>query len=231
MQAACGTRDNTVTAVVCDMDNTLFDLVGAKREACRCVVDYIGAGDPEALFTRFLRGVHGFEDHGNIRDYLEELGVYEPGAFEVCCRTYEDVKLDLVEAYPGVEETLRCLAGAGIGLAVATDAEAFQARRRLTKTGLIDYFEVVVTPEVSGRRKPEPDSLLYALRRLDAAPAEAMMVGDSPNRDIAPARHLGMVTAFAAYGDWRRSSAADVGADIVLAAFSELPGHVGIPGR
>jgi len=213
------------------MDNTLFDLVGAKLEACRCVVDYLGAGDPEALFLQFLNGVYGFEDHRNIRDYLEALGVYQPRTFEVCCRTYEGVKLDLVEPYPGVEETLRCLQDAGIRLAVATDAESVQADRRLRKTGLIDFFEVVVTPEVSGRRKPEPDSLLYALRRLDAAPEEAMMVGDSPRRDIAPGRQLGMVTAFAAYGDWRRSSAADVAADIVLAEFSEILGHVGIPGR
>ncbi|SAI88477.1 phosphatases [Methanoculleus bourgensis] len=231
MQTTLGTRHQQIETVVCDMDNTLFDLVGAKLEACRCVVDYLGAGDPEALFLQFLNGVYGFEDHRNIRDYLEALGVYQPRTFEVCCRTYEGVKLDLVEPYPGVEETLRCLQDAGIRLAVATDAESVQADRRLRKTGLIDFFEVVVTPEVSGRRKPEPDSLLYALRRLDAVPEEAMMVGDSPRRDIAPGRQLGMVTAFAAYGDWRRSSAADVAADIVLAEFSEILGHVGVPGR
>ena len=231
MQTTLGTRHQQIETVVCDMDNTLFDLVGAKLEACRCVVDYLGAGDPEALFLQFLNGVYGFEDHRNIRDYLEALGVYQPRTFEVCCRTYEGVKLDLVEPYPGVEETLRCLQDAGIRLAVATDAESVQADRRLRKTGLIDFFEVVVTPEVSGRRKPEPDSLLYALRRLDAVPEEAMMVGDSPRRDIAPGRQLGMVTAFAAYGDWRRSRAADVAADIVLAEFSEILGHVGIPGR
>ena len=231
MQTTLGTRHQQIETVVCDMDNTLFDLVGAKLEACRCVVDYLGAGDPEALFLQFLNGVYGFEDHRNIRDYLEALGVYQPRTFEVCCRTYEGVKLDLVEPYPGVEETLRCLQDAGIRLAVATDAESVQADRRLRKTGLIDFFEVVVTPEVSGRRKPEPDSLLYALRRLDAVPEEAMMVGDSPRRDIAPGRQLGMVTAFAAYGDWRRSRAADVAADIVLAEFSEILDHVGIPGR
>lgn len=231
MQTTLGTRHQQIETVVCDMDNTLFDLVGAKLEACRCVVNYLGAGDPEALFLQFLNGVYGFEDHRNIRDYLEALGVYQPRTFEVCCRTYEEVKLDLVEPYPGVEETLRCLQDAGIRLAVATDAESVQADRRLRKTGLIDFFEVVVTPEVSGRRKPEPDSLLYALRRLDAAPEEAMMVGDSPRRDIEPGRQLGMVTAFAAYGDWRRSRAADVAADIVLAEFSEILDHVGIPGR
>jgi len=231
MQTACSTRHRTIEAVLCDMDNTLFDLVGAKREACRCVVDYLGTGDPEALFLQFLNGTYGFEDHRNIRDYLAGLGAYQPGTFEVCCRTYEDVKLNFVEAYPGVEETLRCLQNAGIRLAVATDAEGFQAHRRLEKTGLIDYFEVVVTPEVSGKRKPEPDSLLYALRRLDTAPAEAMMVGDSPRRDIVPGRLLGMMTAFAAYGDWRGRGTADVEADIILAEFSELPGHLGIPDR
>lgn len=211
------------------MDNTLFDLMEAKQEACRCVVDYLGVGDPEALFLQFLNGNYGFEDHRNIRDYIKALGVYQPQTFEVCCRTYEEVKLDLVEPYPGVEETLRCLQDAGIKLAVATDAESVQADRRLRKTGLIDYFAVVVTPEVSGRRKPEPDSLLYALQRLDAAPRETMMVGDSPGRDIAPGRHLGMVTAFAAYGDWRQNRTPDVAADIILGKFSELLDHIGIP--
>ncbi len=231
MQETPKNRHNKVEAVLCDMDNTLFDLVGAKREACRCVVDYLGAGDPETLFSQFLRGIHGFEDHANIRDYLEELGVYEPATFEVCCRTYEDVKLDLIEAYPGVEETLRCLQDAGIGLAVVTDAESFQARRRLGRSGLTDYFEVVVTPEVSGKRKPEPDSLLCALRRLDAVPAEAMMVGDSLVRDIVPGRRIGMATAFAAYGDWRPNRPAEIEADIILGNFSELRDHVGVPGR
>lgn len=231
MQTPYGTRHDAVEAVLCDMDNTLFDFVGATREACRCVVDYIGTGDPESLFSQFLRGVHGFEDHENIRDYLKDLGVYEERAFRVCCRTYEDVKLARVEAYPGVEETLRCIQDAGIPLAIVTDAESPQARRRLEKTGLIDYFETVATPDVSGRRKPEPDSLLYALRELDAAPARAMMVGDSLIRDIAPGRHLGMVTAFAAYGDWRENSPTDIKADIVLARFSELITHLGIPGR
>ncbi len=231
MQTTLNTRYQQVEAVICDMDNTLFDFMAAKREACRRVVDYLGTGDPEALYLQFLNGTHGFEDHKNIRDYLEGLGAYQPGTFEVCCRIYEDVKLDLIEPYPGVEETLRCLQNAGIGLAIATDAESVQANRRLTRTGLIDFFEVVVTPDVSGRRKPEPDSLLYALRQLEAAPEEAMMVGDSPGRDMAPGRHLGMVTAFAAYGDWRQGGVVEIAADIILAEFSDILGHVCLPDR
>ena len=231
MQTTLNTRYQQVEAIICDMDNTLFDFMAAKWEACRCVVDYLGIGDPEALCLQFLNGTHGFEDHRNIRDYLEGLDAYQPGTYEVCCHIYEGVKLDLIEPYPGVEETLRCLQNAGIRLAIATDAESVQANRRLTRAGLIDFFEVVVTPDVSGKRKPEPDSLLCAIRQLEAVPEEAMMVGDSPGRDIAPGRQIGMVTAFAAYGDWRQSRTGEIAADIILAEFSDILGHVGLPDR
>jgi putative hydrolase of the HAD superfamily len=231
MSKTYGSGHSQVTAILCDMDNTLFDLVGAKREACRCVVEYLGAGDPEELFERFLSGVYGFEHHDNIRDFLEALGVYHPHIFERCCSIYESVKLELVEPYPGVEETLRRMQKAEKGLAVVTDAVSFQAERRLRKTGLIDFFEIVVTPEISGKRKPEPESLFVALRHLDAIPERSLMVGDSIVRDIAPGRKIGMRTAFAAYGDWRSGSPADTEADIVLQHFAELLLHIDLEGR
>ncbi|KUG19883.1 hydrolase, had superfamily [hydrocarbon metagenome] len=228
MQTADGAWNREIKAILFDMDNTLFDFVTAKREACRLVIDHLRAGDAGELFEYFLRGVHGFEHHDNIRDYMKKTGSFSPRAFLECCSVYEDEKLRRIEVYPGVAETLSCLKDAGIGLAVTTDAELRQADKRLNKTGLITFFDCVVTPDVSGRRKPEPDSLLYALNRLQVSPKEAMMVGDSPVRDIAPGKRLGMATAFAAYGDWRRSCAEPAGADIVLQAFPELLGHLGL---
>ncbi len=228
MQKACRARDREITAILFDMDNTLFDFVSAKREACRRIVEQVGAGDEEELFGYFLRGVHGFEDHGNIRDYLDTLAVVCPETFAACCRIYEDVKLECITPYPDVETTLSCLRDAGLSLAVVTDAEYAQATRRLTRTGLLDLFELVVTPDISGKRKPAPDSFLYALARFGAEPHQAMMVGDSPNRDIAPGRDLGMLTAFASYGDWRTGERGNTGADYVLTGFSALIGHLGL---
>jgi len=231
MQKPFGTRDREITAVICDMDNTLIDFVAAKREACKSIVNDIGSGDPETLFRYFLRGIHGFEHHNNISDYLSALGINDPTTLDRCCTIYEEVKLRCVEPYPDVRETLCSLSDAGIGLAVATDAELRQAKRRLRKAGLYDLFGVVVTPDVSGKRKPDPDSFLYALRHLGAAPESAMMVGDSPMRDIAPGRRLGMVTAFAAYGDWRDVRTDDPGADMTLSAFSDLLQCPAIPAQ
>ncbi|WP_445476150.1 hypothetical protein ACT9XH_05390 [Methanococcoides methylutens] len=51
-----------IKAVLFDMDNTLFDFLEAKLTACKKMVEYIGAGDPEAMLGYFLRGTPGFED-------------------------------------------------------------------------------------------------------------------------------------------------------------------------
>ncbi|RXE56183.1 haloacid dehalogenase [Methanoculleus taiwanensis] len=228
MQKACRARDREITTVLFDMDNTLFDFVSAKREACRCIVEQVGAGNEDELFGYFLRGVHGFEDHGNIRDYLATLDLVCPETFATCCRIYEEVKLACITPYPGVETTLCRLRDADLTLAVVTDAESGQATRRLTRTGLLDHFEIVVTPDISGKRKPAPDSFRCALARCGAEPHQAMMVGDSPNRDIAPGRELGMLTAFARYGDWRSGEKTEPEADFVLTGFSALLDHLGL---
>ncbi|MDD1716568.1 MAG: hypothetical protein LUQ01_06185, partial [Methanolinea sp.] len=51
---------NPVRAVLFDMDNTLFDLVAAKQEACRAVVASLPRGRGEELFEYFLRPSRGF---------------------------------------------------------------------------------------------------------------------------------------------------------------------------
>jgi len=45
-----------IRAVIFDMDNTLFDLVGAKYVACRAIAREAGCGTAEQLFSYFLTG-------------------------------------------------------------------------------------------------------------------------------------------------------------------------------
>ena len=52
-----------------------------------------------------------------------------------------------------------------------------------------------------GAKKPAPDAFLLALKKLQTEPSETLFVGDSLRRDIAPAQALGMITAYAKYGD------------------------------
>lgn len=188
------------------MDNTLFDFIHAQREACRAVLLHCGhPGDPEDLFGYFRRPVHGFEDYGNIQDFLHDHDMFSDRLFQECCGIYEDEKVATITPYPGIRQILESLRARGLPLGIITDAESGHAAKRLEKAGLASFFRIVVTPDRSGARKPDPASFLLALRDLEVLAEESVLVGDSLRRDIAPAQKIGMITVYAQYGDWYRT--------------------------
>ena len=190
-----------VKAVIFDLDNTLVDFVEAKIKACNAVVERLGCGDADELLRYFLRWKHGFESHENIADYLKDKRIYSEELYRECCEIYDRVKLESITLYPGIKEVLKNLRHRGAKLAVVTDAENGHAVSRLKKVGLQDYFDVIISADMTGKRKPEPDSLLLALKKLGVKAEEAAIVGDSLRRDIEAGKRLGMVTVYAAYGD------------------------------
>lgn len=215
-------------AVLFDMDNTLFDFIAVKLIACREILSYLGEGDkhltkdPAELFRYFLRGTHGFEDHENIRDYMQERKLFTAQAYRQCCEIYDREKLQNLELYPGVRDTLEELKKLGLRLAVITDADRHHAHARLTRVGLFDFFELLVSADITGTKKPDPAHFLFALDALGLRPEESLVVGDSIKRDIAPARRLGLKTAYASYGDWRPTEETEQCFDFQLNAFQDL---------
>jgi len=215
-------------AVLFDMDNTLFDFVDAKLKACRKILSFVGrekediAGDPLELFRYFLRGVYGFEDYENIRDYMQERKLFTVQDYRQCCEIYEREKLQNLELYPGVRDTLDRLKGLGLKLGIITDADSYHALARLTKVGLLDYFDLLVAADTTGTKKPDPAHFLFALEALGIKPGETLVVGDSIRRDMAPARKLGLKTAYASYGDWRPEKETDQCFDLRLKSFPDL---------
>jgi putative hydrolase of the HAD superfamily len=190
-----------LAAVIFDMDNTLFDFISAKRHACRMVAATLGRTDGEDLFSYFLHSAHGFESHQNICDYLKDRLMYSDEIFHASCRIYEERKLAVLRAYPGVHEVLGHLRKNLLKTAIVTDAHNGNARARLERLQLYGYFDCVITTEMTGRKKPAREPFLLALRSLSVQPQETLLVGDSLRRDIAPAKALGMLTAHAKYGD------------------------------
>jgi HAD superfamily hydrolase (TIGR01549 family) len=64
------------------------------------------------------------------------------------------------------------------------------------EAGLADSLEVILDSVEIGVSKPDPEIFRIALRRLNLAPAQAVFVGDSYERDIMPARELGVRTVW-----------------------------------
>lgn len=227
MQTSSCPGNREVKTVLFDMDNTLWDFVTAKQAACHAVVDFLGVGDGDDLYQYFRRPGVGFEDPGNILDYIRDIKAPAP-TFPRCCTIYEKTKLASIRPYDGADETLAALSDAGIPLAIVTDAHSSQAKRRLDRAGLSRYFSCIVSPDISGERKPDPASFLFALNALHADTAGAMVVGDSIRREIEPAHGLGMRTAYALYGDRSSDPTPLCRPDFVLKDIRELIEILGI---
>jgi putative hydrolase of the HAD superfamily len=58
-----------------------------------------------------------------------------------------------------------------------------QAKKMLA-SGLTPYFDMVVTSETTGHKKPDPRIFQYAMDRLSVKSADCIMIGDNPNSDI-----------------------------------------------
>lgn len=209
-------------AILFDLDNTLVELIDAKRHACEAVTRFIGQEDNGELFEYFRRPVHHFESHEHLRDYLTDRGLTGGDLVLRCMYIHDEEKLDHVHAYEGVIETLTLLRERGFRFAVVTDAYKEGAMARLKKTGLVGYVDQLVTTEMTGKKKPDPSPFLLALELLEVVPGETIIVGDSLRREIAPGNQLGIVTAHAAYGDRNQGSTNGAIPDYVLSDIREI---------
>jgi len=95
----------------------------------------------------------------------------------------------------GLVDVLRALHGGGsrLGLICNTGRTPGYAMRRLLGSyGVLGFFQAVAFSNEEGVRKPNPEIFQRVLRRLGAAPAEAVHVGDDLVADIAGAKRSGM---------------------------------------
>jgi len=88
--------------------------------------------------------------------------------------------------------TLAALRATGAPLCLVTNGDRDLQRRKAVGSGLLPLLDHVVISGELGIGKPEPGIFAFALRVCGAAPAEAVMVGDSAGRDVAGAAGAGI---------------------------------------
>ena len=197
-----------IRAVIFDLDNTLVDFMRMKRMAIRAAVDAMidaGLSLDRRVAEREIQAIYdqkGIEYQRVFDDFLEaHLGHVDHKILASGIVAYRRAREAALVLYPHVTVTLMELIKAGLRLAVVSDAPRREAWLRLCYLNLHHLFDVVVTFEDTGERKPSPAPFQTVLERLDVAPGEALMVGDWPERDVVGATQLGIRTVFARYGD------------------------------
>ncbi len=76
-------------------------------------------------------------------------------------------------------------------VALVTSGSRARVERELVRLGVRGAFAEIVCGEDAVRKKPDPEALWIALRRLAVEPADAAYVGDSPE-DVNMARAAGV---------------------------------------
>ena len=127
--------------------------------------------------------------------------------------------LEKIAPMSGVEKLIRKLKKNKMPLALASSSYPDVIEIILQKTGLKNYFDVVVDSQMAGSSKPEPDIFLLAAKKLKVEPEKCLVIEDSKN-GIAAAKAAGMFcVAFAGPGSELQDQSQ---ADLVIADFEEL---------
>ena len=160
--------------------------------------------DEEDSYTEIVRIYEefGWENQKVFDVFIEkQIGHVEHKYLAAGIVAYRRAREANLMAYPNVNKTLMALAKSGIKLGVVSDAPSREAWMRIYYLNLYHFFDVVITFDDSGERKPSEKPFKLCLDALDLDPDETIMVGDWPERDVVGAKNLGMKTAFARYGD------------------------------
>jgi pyrophosphatase PpaX len=204
-------------AILFDLDGTLVDSI----ELILSAAEHAFAGRPGRAASReeFRSGIG--------RPLAEQFGPYCANAeeLEALIAAYRGYQLEhhdrLTNAYPGIADAVRELAGAGHALAVVTSKMGAMAQRAVRYVGLESHIPLIVGCDATERHKPDPEPVLFALAHLGIAPADAIFLGDSPY-DMEAGRAAGVTTVAALWGAFPREILLDAGAQHALAHPSEL---------
>lgn len=214
-----------IRAVVFDVDNTLLDFMTVKRHAVEAAAEAMGDAGFDIPKAEMVKKIYehyereGLEDQQIFDKVLTtELGKIDYKILAAGIIAYRRAKEGHLALYPHVVLTLTRLVKMGLRMAVVSDAPRLPVWMRITSLGLQHFFDTVVAYEDTGHKKPASLPFLKALDFMGVKPAEALMIGDWAERDVAGAKSLGMKTVLARYGNEKKveNSGADYEIDDIM---------------
>ncbi|HCP81511.1 MAG TPA: haloacid dehalogenase [Octadecabacter sp.] len=210
-------------SVIFDLDGTLADTSGDLIAAANVCFEGLGLGallDPAKDAGTALRGgramlklgfsrVQGFGEDDILRQYPVLLEAYA-----------KDIDTHTV-MYDGAMDAVEALKSAGYGVGIATNKPEGLAEELMKRLGVRDAFASLVGADTLPVRKPDPEHLFEAARRLGGDPAKTCLVGDS-DTDRNTAKAAGVPSILVTFGPSGEDMAA-LNPEALIDSFTELP--------
>jgi len=133
----------------------------------------------------------------------------------------------LVKEYDRVYETVKALHEQGFKLGIVTTKIRSTVLMGVKLAKLDRFFDCIVTLDDVERAKPDPEPIFKALKQLESAPQETIMVGDNYH-DILAGKNAGTKTAGVAWTIKGREYLEQYHPDYMLDKMSDLLAVVGV---
>jgi len=200
-------QQNTLTrpkAILFSVNDTLLDMTEIKRKVNRLL-------DSKRAYALWLEVLLHFTLVENSTGQYHDFESIARAAMDQAAKTVgsessESMKeevLHLMKHLPlrdGVQKGLSLLHDQGYPLFVFTNTSEHSIRERMEPTGLISYFESVLSVDEIQKFKPEKACYLWAAQKLDLDPSEILMVS-AHGWDICGALNAGLEAAFVRHDD------------------------------
>ncbi len=197
-----------------DLDHTLWDFETNSKEtiqelyhtydlAALGIVDFDGfyktySEHNHRLWDRYSKGFIKQEELRWKRVYLSLLDfkvANEKLAKEISV-AYLDILPNKTHLFPYTFEILDYLKHKDYKMHLITNGFESVQFKKISNSGLADYFIEVITSEASNSLKPHKDIFEYALKNANATVSESIMIGDNESADIQGGINIGMDTIF-----------------------------------
>jgi HAD superfamily hydrolase (TIGR01509 family) len=171
-----------IKAILWDNDGVLVDTEGLYFRATREILARVGVDLTQALYAEYLlkqgKGAwHLAAERGVPPDEIDQMRDERDARYEQLFHQGNTV-------IAGVEETLANLHGKfEMGIVTSSMPEHFEIIHQ--STGLLQYFDFVVTSLEFTHYKPHPEPYLVGLERIGHSKNECVVIEDSPRGLIA----------------------------------------------
>jgi len=216
-------------AILFDLDNTLIDFSGFKRESALAAAKAMKKAGikltEKEMYDRIFKiydekGIEYQRTFGDVLYGLELTQHELERARQAAVIAYTKKKYECIRPRQKVIQVLSSLKRK-YKLGIVTDAPREKAWQRLVLSGLDGFFYPVVTYNDTLEHKPSLKPFELALFLLKVKPDEVLFVGDNPERDIIGAKKAGLRTCLAKYGSIDYSEELNV-ADFTIEKFENL---------
>lgn len=166
-----------LACLIFDVDGLLLDTEAVWSKAWEEVGKEMGIPNADTLFS-YVIGVSGEDLVRVVYEHMEDHVLADELIQRARKRGLERLETELT-LKNGAKEILESAKQAGYRLAVATTTRKEATVERLTRMGILSYFDEMVCGDEVIKRKPDPRIYETVLKKMGISPEKAIVLEDS----------------------------------------------------